>query len=189
MNKDKYSSLKIVHVLLIVVAAAMCIVNLVSSDVSGNARVTNITGIIVFSNIIVLSVSLFYLLMGYKKNSATYYKMTMSFLVFSQTLYIVNQMSYIVTPIGESFLHIIALLIMVSIAIGKDLGKKNTSLLVLLLALCRITLFVITYIKLSSLGNASLSNLCNEICNLLFVGTVGLMVSGKYTDKQKRNTL
>ena len=184
MNNKK-TLIKIIHSILIIVTTIMCVISLINASPANDGVNENLTSFINFSYIVALVASIFYLLSGYKKNSASYYKITIGLLMLAQALYIVN-MFYSNMMIAEILLHVISLILIVVLASVKDFGKKNSNIVVILLALCRIVLLIISYNHLSSLGNLSITNLCTEISNLLFVGTIGLMVDAKYEDKRER---
>ena len=119
-----------------------------------------------------------YLLKGYTKSAVSYYKLFLAFLLLQ---FVVNFIMPIARgDILEIILHAASILVLLILTFGKDLGGKNSQILFVILAALQIAITVLAI--MSGLSGRILTN----IARLLLVGTLGLMLEGKYADKRAR---
>ena len=119
-----------------------------------------------------------YLFKGYTKSAAVYYKLFLAFLLLQ---FVVNFIMPIVRgDVLEIILHAVSILVLVVLAFGKDLGAKNSQILFVILAALQIAITVLAI--MSGLSGRIITN----VARLLLIGTLGLMLEGKYADKRAR---
>ena len=184
MKEKKYLPLRILNLVFIVLGLAICILTITKA----NDDSSTLAGLVLFTNMVALVVSGLYVFLGYKKNAASYYKLTMALLTFAQALFLVNIMSTEVSSVYGAVVQVLSLVLMVIIASAKDFGEKNTKIILLLLILCRTFSLVDSIILAPDLGNKLFAVLSGNLNNLIFASTAGLMIMGKYIDKENRGT-
>lgn len=189
MKNNSLISIKIIHLILLIIALAS---NLYSIIIMGNDTsiygTSNLIGYVKMSLIVAIVASLIYLIYGYKKSAAIYYKITMGLLTLAQALDVINIMNTTITPLSSCLLQVLALILMTIIATAKDMGEKNTTILVLLLVTLRIASLGIVIYHLPMMSTERVNILTTSLSNLLFAGTVGLMAMAKYEDKEARGS-
>ena len=119
-----------------------------------------------------------YLLKGYTKSAASYYKLFLAFLLLQ---FVANFIMPIVRgDILEIVLHAASILVLLILAFKKDLGGKNSQILFVVLAALQIVITVLAILNRQS------GMIVTNIARLLLIGTLGLMLEGKYADKRAR---
>ena len=187
--KNSYLSLKVVHIVLLVVALISNFYSIINAGTDTSVYGTSsLIGFVKMANVLAIVSSFIYLIFGYKKNAAIYYKITMGALTLAQALNVMDIMSTTVVPLYNSLLIVTSLIIMVILATAKDFGEKNSSLLVLILVALRIVSVGIAAYYLPRMSTEKFTVLTNAITNLVFAGSVGLMVMAKYDDKAERGS-
>ena len=187
--KNSYLSLKVVHIVLLVVALVSNFYSVINAGADTSIYGTStLIGFVKMANILAIVSSFIYLVFGYKKNAAIYYKITMGALTLAQSLNVMDIMSTTIVPLYNSLLIVSSLIIMVVLATAKDFGEKNSSLLVLLLVALRIASVGIAAYYLPRMASEKFTVLINAVTNLIFAGTVGIMVMAKYDDKAERGS-
>ncbi|MBQ0083395.1 MAG: hypothetical protein KBS52_01330 [Clostridiales bacterium] len=185
MENKKYLPIKIVNMLFIIAALVMSAMAFVKADANYSA----IAEIAHSLNIFTLVAGLIYLVYGYKKNAAIYYKIFMGFLMISQGVLIVELINgNTEPPIYTSIIYAIAFIATVILTTAKDFGKAMTASIITVLALCRIAILIINLFSTETFDNTAFCQLSLDIANLLLVGTAAIMIAGKYIDKAQRGS-
>lgn len=169
------------HMLLIGLAVIANSVALISDISAPNTHHAMI--IISVVHMFALAAGLYYLALGYEKDSAVFYR---AFLV----LYAVSNLVRLVffqfrhagvLPIAATVVTIIVTLVLLFV---KDLGKQYSWIAYVILLVAELLLLPNF---LGSGTNTSL--LISKISDILLAGTLGLMLYGKYLDKDARGTI
>lgn len=188
MENKKYLPIKIIHLIFMVAAIVLCCVSL--TKLSADTEFFSDTGLRMVSyiaEIIALISGIVYLAYGYKKNAAVYYKFFMVILVIGQAIICYRQTvgTFPIMP-SAAILNIISLIVLVILATGKDLGKSKSYLIVAILLACRLIALILDIIVFS--GATIFSVISHAASNVLLAGAAAFMVTGKYLDKDSRNT-
>lgn len=185
MEGKKYLPIKIINVLFIFAALIMSALAFVKAD----ADYSGIAEIVHSINIFTLISGFIYLVYGYRKNAAIYYKVFMGFLMLSQGVLVVELINgKTQSPIYTSIIYSIAFIATVILTTAKDFGKAMTIAIITVLALCRIAILLINLLSADTFDNTAFCQLSLDIANLLLVGTAAIMIAGKYIDKAQRGS-
>lgn len=190
MENKKYLPLKIIHLIFLVVAAVLCCMSLtkIGTDTSVFPD-TTLRTVTYVAEIVALFLGGLYLLFGYKKNAAVYYKAFMVILVIAQAIVCYRQTVSTISILPSAvILNIISLIMLVVLATGKDLGKARSYLIVTILLVCRLTILTLDIIYFRGATNTGFSVFSYAVSNVLLAGTAAFMVTGKYLDKAARGT-
>ncbi|MBQ3295461.1 MAG: hypothetical protein IJH00_03130 [Erysipelotrichaceae bacterium] len=185
MNDKKYLPYKILHLILMVATMFITAVGLFQmlGKIGGGQDWPLLIRIISsIVRIIAMGVGILYMLSGYKKSSAGYYKLFFCLMV---VVLILRTMVFVST--GKSVIMIIGSILTIILAfvllVGKDLGRDVS--LILLTALIVIEVLL----KLPfSLNDVSIGQLGGELSMFMVFGTAGFMITAKYIDKELRGT-
>ena len=186
----KYSPLMIIHLILM----SLLIVFVLVSTVATLAGVKTIDSQLFFDsfsagvyilailNIAALGCGIIYLLQGYSKKAASYYK---AFMVLTAALSVLNIYSvYVFRGFCLGVILIaVKVILLLALAFWKDLGKRNTWILFAIIIGIDLYIFVS-----SNHQNYLLYRLAFVLSKLLMDGTIGLAIRGKYVDKDARGT-
>lgn len=185
MENKKNLPLKIFHLVLIAAALVMSAFSIAKTG----ENVSELTELANALSIFTLAAGFIYLVYGYKKNAAVYYKIFMGLLVVSQGVFIAGLISGNETyPVYISLIYAIAFVTAVILAVAKDFGKNMTFAVCIALVACRIAILVINLLTAETFDNAAFCTLSSDISNLLIVGTAILMITEKYIDKSERGS-
>ena len=188
--KKKFNTIEILHLILM---ALMTVATLISIIVIFTGNKTDdfdvffgsfnygvfFAGIV---NIAALVCGIIYVLKGYSKEAAGYYKAFLALVAvyaLITTFTSINQ--GIVIRIILKVVKIVLLLVLVFV---KDLGKKKTWIIFAVMLAVDICVPFIAIDKQHFLGY----RLVAHISKFLTDGTIGLAIRGKYIDKDKRGT-
>lgn len=186
MENKKYLPIKIAHLALLAASLVMSIIALVKNSADDSIYGASIFPVLcTLVNIAALVVGFIYLVKGYKKNANWYYKAFMRLNVLFGVLHI-TYLSKFVMPYYETFVYVVSTIMLVVLAVGKDLGKKESYLFFVIMLACRIVSLVTGLTSLQYFGSAAFPILNQVIAGILNVGTIGFMISGKYIDKSER---
>ncbi len=185
MNDKKYLPFKIIHLVLMVATLLITVVGLfqmfrkLGSGQDWALLVRMISSIV---RIMAMVVGIIYLVSGYKKSSAGYYKLFFCLmvvvLILRTMVFLANGMNAIMVA-GSILTIIIAFVLLV----GKDLGRDVS--LILLTAMIVIEILL----KLPfSFEGMSIGQLGGELSMFMMFGTAGFMMTAKYIDKELRGT-
>lgn len=188
MENKKYLPIKIVHLILLIASLVMSIIALIKYSADDSVYATSIFPVVcTVINIAALVVGFIYLIKGYKKNANWYYKAFMRLCVLFDIL-LMTYFSQIIIPYYETFVYMVSTIMLVVLAVGKDLGKRETYIFFVVMLICQAVPFVTSLRVLSSFGSSAFGILSQQIANILNVGTIGFMIAGKYIDKSERGT-
>ncbi len=185
MNDKKYLPYKVLHMALMVatmLVTAVGLFQMLGRIGSGNDWPLLIRIVSSITRIIAMGVGILYLVSGYKKSSAGYYKLFFCLmvvvLILRTMVFLANGMNAIMVA-GSILTIIIAFVLLV----GKDLGRDVS--LILLTAMIVIEILL----KLPfSFEGMSIGQLGGELSMFMMFGTAGFMMTAKYIDKELRGT-
>ena len=180
--KQKLNSIMIIHMIMMV---SIIVVNVVVLMMYASQLKTWFgsfsIGVYLISliNILSLVCGIVYLLKGYSKDAAIFYK---AFIVLA-ALYTTSTVltSLISNAYYKAILHVIKVIIMLILVFGKNLGKRNTWIL-----FCAMVIADVIVLLLSLRVPAGI---ISQASQLLMDGTIGLAIRGKYADKDARGTV
>ena len=188
MENKKYLPIKIAHSALLIASFVTSIIALVKNGADESVfGATFFPVLCTVVNIAALVVGFIYLVKGYKKNANWYYKAFMRLCV----LYEVLNMTYLsrfVVPYYNAFAYMVSTIALVVLAVGKDLGKRETYLFFSVMLICQFIPLVSTLKSIQYFSTSSFGVVNQLISNILNVGTIGFMITGKYIDKSERGT-
>ena len=181
----KYLLFKIAHLILMtftIVIIVVGMVHMINRLGSGNDGLLIIRMLSSLVRILAMITGIIYLVSGYKKSSAKYYKiffcLMMLALVFRLLVFITNK---------ESTVMMLGAIVTISLAcilmLGKDLGRNVSFILLAILLVIEILLLLpvgITGVSLGQLGG--------ELSMFMLYGTAGFMITAKYIDKSLRGS-
>ncbi len=140
---------------------------------------------------IMLLTGVIYLLHGYKKNAAVYYKTFILLLVLVNLMVIIMDVIYATMTgiiIIKCLLYAIKIILLLLLAFKKDLGPKNTWIIFYIVVAVDIAAFVVMLIIMAA-GSFDNGNIIGVIAALIADVTLGLAIHGKYADKKSRGRI
>lgn len=185
MNDKKYLPYKVLHMALMVatmLVTAVGLFQMLGRIGGGNDWPLLIRIVSSITRIIAMGVGILYLVSGYKKSSAKYYKlffclMTIA-LVFRQMVFVTNKVNTAMMIGGA-----VTIILSIVLVIGKDLGRNVSFALLALLIIIEVLL------KLPiSFSDISIGQLGGELSMFMLFGTAGFMITAKYIDKSLRGS-
>ena len=185
MNDKEYLPFKVAHLILMgitIVITCIDLFQMISGLRDGKDLLVMLRLFSDVVRIVAMMIGLIYLVTGYKKSSANYYKYFFVMLILaeiSRLLVLFVRDSNILLLISGS----VSVMLSIVLLAKKDLGR-NRSLIVL---------FVLIVIELvigifMALQNVTLGQLGSDFSMLMLLGTAGFMISAKYIDKELRGT-
>ncbi len=190
----KSSPLMISHLVLMIAMACGTVgaaVNFIVGCHNATAdaeRLSNLTNVFLMAIILAMLVAgALYLLKGYTKQAAGYYKafLILHIAVCALTIYIdlsfykVNAMM-----IAISIVNACKAVILLILAFGKDLGKRRTWNLFYMLLALDIVKLILACVNMAGIGFDF--SFMGYVTALIADGTIGLAIKGKYEDKHAR---
>ena len=185
MNDKKYLPFKIAHLILMALTTIITIIGMINmikrfgGDMNGLVIIRMLSSVV---RILAMVVGIIYLVSGYKKSSAKYYKLffclMMIALIFRLLVFITTEKNTIMI-IGAVATIILAIILM----IGKNLGRNKSYALLAILIIIEVLLLLpvgITGISIGQLGG--------ELSMFMLYGTAGFMIVAKYLDKGLRGS-
>ena len=180
--KQKLNSLMIIHMIMMV---GIIVVNVAVLMIYASRLQTYFgsfsIGVYLISliNILSLVCGIVYLLKGYSKDAAIFYK---AFIVLAALYTSSTVLTSLTSGVYyKAVLHVIKVIIMLILVFGKNLGKRNTWILFSAIVLADVA------VLLTSLHNPA--GIISQASQLLMDGTIGLAIRGKYADKDARGTV
>ena len=165
------------------------IIGAVSSETSA-AVFSNITNIVLMAVILsMLIMGAIYIIKGYSKQAAVFYKAFMFLHVGVCALsIIVNLFFYTVTPIMIviCILYAIKAIDLLILVFWKDLGNKKTWILFYVILGLDIASLILAIINMLNVGFDF--SFTGYVTALIADGTIGLSVKGKYENKEARGS-
>ena len=138
-------------------------------------------------NMVALTVGLIYLLKGYKKEAANYYKAFMWILVVSELLEAVARISSLgTTRTFDIFTCILPFAFFLLLAGAKDYGKRASFILSIALLLSMILQIIPAFAFVRNIGPAYIYVVIDFIGQFAIAGITVIMVCEKYLDKAAR---
>ncbi|MCR4590119.1 MAG: hypothetical protein K5668_04810 [Lachnospiraceae bacterium] len=192
----KSSPLRIIHLTLMIILLASSSISTVlffsgfEPAVAGKERMEVIlNGCSTMVVMLMLLTGVLYLVHGYKKNAAVYYKAFLLLLVLVNLMVIILDILYAEkTPLVviKCVLYAVKIILLLLMAFGKDLGREKTWLLLyVVVGLDIAAMIVVLIILFTTTFDFSLVGI---IAALLADATIGLAIRGKYADKDSRGT-
>ena len=190
--QKKFTPFILTHLVLMSVLAIMSIVGTVqyfgaAAAHTGSMRTFGIMiACVQIVNAIALAFGLIYLLRGYEKRVALYYKLFLASMVVACTLACAANalVSGFTISILFMTLKIIVLLVLI---IVKDIGERNTWILFMIMVAIDLVLGS-GFLFPANLPGMTLYKSISALSRLLIDGTIGLAIRGKYADKASRGT-
>lgn len=199
MEKSRFKPIVILHFVLLLV---VLIINLFSAiRIIGSVQINSelfsngVMSAIFFygwykiMTAVALCSCIIYILKQYSKGAALFYKIFLFLLVlaslFSVLVLICVLRDFISFPAIISIIaHVIKILVLLFLAMGKDIGKRKTWLLFVII----ISMDLIIG-SLSSGSDLMIFRIIGLVSRLAMDGSIGLAVYGKYMDKDNRGTV
>lgn len=196
MFMKNYSTIMKVHLTLMI--AMMCgtiggainfIVGVANSSTTKD-KLSNITNIVLMMFILsMLACGVVYLIKGYNKQAAPYYKAFLLLHVGVCALSIIVDLCfYEVTALLICICVLIAFkgIDLLVLTFGKDLGKQKTWILFYVILLIDIIALILAVINMMNVGFDF--SFTGYVTGLIADGTIGLAVKGKYDNKKSRGS-
>lgn len=178
MDAKKLDIISKVHMLLllalIVVNFVVIINGITASDLD------TIHAVITVLRLFTMAAGLYYIGLGYMKDASSFYKLYLALYALSNLTILVMLIMRNAGPIAIAFKVIVTVMSLVLVFV-KDLGKQVTWVLYALLLGSEL----IVMLPFFGIGMTTAS-LKDKLSDLVMAGTVGLMINGKYIDKDAR---
>ena len=158
---------------------------------AGDERLSNLANIFLMLAVLaMLIVGTLYLLMGYTKRAAVYYKLFLILnvavcvltILIDLCFYRVNTWMLII-----SVLNACKIILLLLLACGKDLGEKKTWMLFYILLAADGIKLVFAILNMISIGFDF--SFAGYVTALISDGTIGLAIRGKYENKKSRGRI
>ena len=180
MNKNDKKTLSIIQLVVMACCMGACIWAIILSEGIGTGILADII------TLIALAFAFIYLLKGYTKAAATYYKCFM----ISFTVAILAHSVFNFTNNHQDYLGITAYGIMCILCAAENLGKEKSMALGIIVAVCEAVLLVMTIFFDSdalSLGEAiCIQSNIRLVAMLVMSIVMNIMIIAKYKDKAAR---
>ncbi len=138
---------------------------------------------------VMLITGVLYLVRGYQKNAAAYYKAFLVLLVivtFMVTLLDILYTEMNVLIIIKNFLYIAKIILLLSLAFWKDLGRRKTWMLFNIVLMLDFAVLIVMLINM--MQNGFDFALMGIISALVADATIALAIRGKFVDKDSRGS-
>ena len=195
----KLNPITIVHLILMALlslgtigAAVKFLISFLRS--TGTASIESASGLSDLSNVILMGfilsmliMGILYLLKGYNKQAAAFYKAFLILHIGVCVLTIFIDLCFYrvdVLMIGISILNACKIIALAILAFGKDLGKQKTWTLFYILLVLDAVKLILAVINMVNIGFDF--SFTGYVTALIADGTIGLAVKGKYDDKETR---
>jgi hypothetical protein len=184
--KKQLTPLMIAHLGLMLLMIAATVVFLVSEKTPAFEEyfgsLSTCLSIMAFVNIAALCCGVFYLLQGYSKNDANFYT---TFLALTAVCCAINVYTgFVIRGFGLAVILMIVKVIALGVlALGKDLGKRNSMILLAVMIVIDLIVFFTSFEQ-----SVMTYKLTAMLSKLVADGTVGLAIRGKYDDKDARGS-
>lgn len=186
MENKKYLPLKLIHVALMAIALMISVISMVKVLQTNTNESDSLYYFLVnITKILALLSGIYYIVNGYKKADANYYKMFVFFLLAYEIVFDANNM-LVGSDLLRAYSMLISLVLIAVLAVGKNLGKRNTFIYAGVVFVCKVINCVTdikSYLAVSSIDLMSLSYL---LSNIILALTIIFMAVGKYIDKAQR---
>lgn len=190
MDNKKYFPLKMVHLIIMVIGIALYIFSIlqIRNNSFGDASTTVIVYIQSFAALCALISGFLYMLNGYKKNAAAYYKGYVWILLIAEGVAATHAISFAPSYFAK-LAWILVIILFTILAVGKDLGKEKSFTISGILLAIEIGLFIYSIVSvISFLSVKTIAYIIDPIEHIILTITTMFMVCGKYVDKESRGT-
>ena len=182
-------TMRTIHFILLVICAIINFLSIyyyISSGVNSPEMVMNILAHLISLTAIIFG--FIYVWNFYGKNVAVFYEFFFLFLSTSLGLRIMNSVLTGV-PLFVALLDFVALLSTILLAIGRDLGKKNSWIIFGIHFTAELFVILYSMIKGYSGAPADMFEYPVSVAVISFVvlSTIALIIHGKYSDKEARH--
>jgi len=178
MNSEKYRSLKIVQMGLIVIAIIVSCISIIQQIMSSG----NVFYLILdLCKIACLFCGSIYMIFGSKKQVAGFYKGFIALFIISLMLRIIISFIDGISPL-QAICSIVSLICLLGLEFVKDLGKDKTAMLYAILFVSEVIMALPLFLE------KNLASTIEACTGLLILGTFGLMITFKYIDKYSRGS-
>lgn len=199
MKEKRFTPLVICHLCMLVIMTLFSIASAIlmfsgsaDMDYENHKAMIYAFGCFEILDVLTLLSGILYLLKGYKKAAALYYKAFMLLNAFSAIgaavgLFFyreVEEESYLPIVIIQIVASAVEAVILLAMTFWKDLGKTNTWILFSVI----LTMDIITGALFTVDRNTFFYRLVTVISVLFVDGTLGLIIRGKYIDKEARGS-
>lgn len=125
----------------------------------------------------------FYIINGYRKDAAKYYKIYGLLLAVKYTIIVVH--SIILGSLPFEIFNALTLVIVLVLTLSSNLGKNKSFILCGLLVILRVICFVI---RIALIQATNINSILSHMANIDLVCLYGIMTYAKYLDKTERGT-
>ena len=184
MKEQKSNAPMVLHLILMAALAVLNVIVLISCFTAAPAPKT-LDVLLHLSTLLALASGLVYLLRGYRKSAAIYYKVFLLLTAVSSVFLSSALISGFGFNLGSALLFV-EIAVLLILTFGKDLGKRNTWML-----FCALLVLILVYglVYLPRYFNHQyLVVISTLLSKLVLLGTIGFAIYGKYADKDARGT-
>lgn len=186
MKNKKYLTLKVIHLIFMILGLCYYLYSLYGIK-DGHYQAKDVVFIVILTitTVCALISGFIYLIHGYKKNSAAYFKGYV-------WVILINELFTAVWNIGLSssyFLKMVCsieLIFLTILTVGKDLGKTRSFTVVGLFFIGKLIMLINSFSYIQAFGSTGISIVLGYAGQIVLAITTGLMVCGKYIDKESR---
>ena len=185
MEDKRYLPFKIAHLVLMSLTIIVTLVGMIQMARKFGTGIDGVLVIRLISSVVRIAgmvIGIIYLVSGYKKSSAKYYKlffclMTIA-LFFRQMVFVTNKVNTAMMIGGA-----VTIILSIVLTLGKDLGRNVSFAILALMIIIEVLLkFPI------SISDISIGQLGGELSMFMLFGTAGFMIAAKYIDKSLRGS-
>ena len=188
MENKKYLPLKIIHLIFIVLGLGFYAYTLFGlKNAFPDTKDAVFVGIFTVATICALISGFLYLVHGYKKNAAAYFKGYVWILLINEIFTIIWN-NEITGSYYLKFIWTICLVLLTILTVGKDLDKAKSFTVAGLFFAGKLILLIYFLSKMQALGSAGINVVLGAAGQIVLAITTGLIVCGKYLDKAERGT-
>ena len=186
MENKKYVPLKIVHLILMAAGLSFYIYSIAQIfSLYSDATYIVISLCQSISAVFALISGFLYLVKGYKKNAAAYYKGYVWIILIADMFAAIVGIS-VVTSYVVKIIWAIGLILLAVLATSKDLGKAKSITIAVCIILCKTVLLIVALSIYSVLDPVFVPVVMDAASQLVLTFTTTFMVCGKYLDKAAR---
>ncbi len=177
-DKPIYKVILILNLLFIVAGIVACVIGIASPYADAYRIISRAV------SIAVLAFGGFYILSGYTKDAAKYYKLFGALYAVKLILKLLSGIVHAGTPLGI-MLGVFSLVFVLVLLLSENLGKQKSLILCGLLVIVGVVVFVISALDAKY---QTASAVIEGIVNIDLACLYGIMTYAKYLDKAERGT-
>ena len=191
MKEKKLTPILICNIIFMILLGIVCLISAISliigklseSALDVAQDYMFIYAFVNISNAIALACGIVYLFNGYGKSVADYYKLFLIYVAVNSLL-IAGAIFIAVGFVVEEILLLAKIVLLVVLAMWKNLGKTKSWIVFILILGLDIALFITTLIS----SEISIHILVSLVTSLALDGIIAIAIQGKYRDKAIRGT-